>query len=90
MLLRIRRHNTLTMQNGWKWKELFSFAKRCYGLGGIKTKLDSITKSSIALSILIMDVTHIVALSLRQFLIMLFSGFRHHENMLKLYRTRVI
>ena len=60
----------------------FSLAKRCYGLGMIKTRLDSTTRSSIALSILTMNVARLVALSLRQFLIMLFSRFRQHENML--------
>lgn len=34
----------------------FSLAKRCYGLGRIMTKLDIITRSSIALSILVMNV----------------------------------
>lgn len=34
----------------------FSLAKRCYGLGRIMTKLDVITRSSIALSILVMNV----------------------------------
>ncbi|MCR5234706.1 MAG: transposase [Lachnospiraceae bacterium] len=29
----------------------FSLAKRCYGLGSIRTKLDTTTRSSIALSI---------------------------------------
>ena len=60
----------------------FSLAKRCYGLGMIKTRLDSTTRSSIALSILTMNVARLVALSLCQFLIMLFSRFRQHENML--------
>ena len=59
----------------------FSLAKRCYGLGMIKTKLDLTTRSSIALSILTMNVARLVALSL-QFLIMLFSRFKQHENML--------
>lgn len=60
----------------------FSLAKRCYGLGIIKTKLDSTTRSSIALSILTMNVARLVALSLHQFLIMLFSRFKQHEDML--------
>lgn len=60
----------------------FSLAKRCYGLGMIKTRLDSTTRSSIALSILTMNVARLVALSLHQFLIMLFSRFKQHENML--------
>ena len=51
----------------------FSLAKRCYGLGRIMTKLDVTTRSSIALSILVMNVARIAARSLRQFLIALFS-----------------
>ena len=34
----------------------FSLAKRCYGLGRIMTKLDVTTKSSVALSILVVNV----------------------------------
>ena len=65
----------------------FSLAKRCYGLGMIKTKLDLTTRSSIALSILTMNVARLVALSL-QFLIMLFSRFKQHENMLIFMRNK--
>lgn len=63
-------------------KRFFSLAKRCYELGRIKTKIDSTTRSSIAMSILTMNVALLVALSLHQFLIMLFSRFKQHENML--------
>lgn len=66
----------------------FSLAKRCYGLGMIKTKLDITTRSSIALSILTMNVARLVALSLYQFLIMLFSRFKQHENMLIFMRNK--
>ena len=41
----------------------FSLAKRCYGLGLIRTKLDTTTRSSIALSIIAMNVDRIAALS---------------------------
>ena len=37
----------------------FSLAKRCYGLGLIRTKLDTTTRSSIALSILAMNVDYL-------------------------------
>ena len=37
----------------------FSLAKRCYGLGLIRTKLDTTTCSSIALSILTMNINHL-------------------------------
>lgn len=61
----------------------FSLAKRCYGLGRITTKLDTTTRSSIALSILTMNVARIVALSLCQFLMTIFSKFKQYKNMLR-------
>lgn len=51
----------------------FSLAKRWYGLGRIVTKLDTTTRRSIALSILVMNVTRIAVRSLRQLLVALFS-----------------
>ena len=46
----------------------FSLAKRCYGLGLIRTKLDTTTRSSICLSIIAMNVDRLVAISLCDFL----------------------
>ncbi len=46
----------------------FSLAKRKYGLGLIMTKLDTTTRSSIALSVLAMNVARIQATFLRSFL----------------------
>ena len=43
-------------------ERLFSFAKRCYRLGKIMIKLDITTRSSIALSILVMNVARIMVL----------------------------
>ena len=66
----------LTMRTAWKRVEVersFSLAKRCYGLGRIVTKLDTTTRSSIGLSILVMNVAHIVARSWCQLLVALFS-----------------
>ena len=60
----------------------FSLAKRCYGLGRIMTKLDTTTRSSIALSVLAMNVDRIVSLSLFQFLLSLFSRYKQHGFML--------
>ena len=40
----------------------FSLGKRCYGLGLIRTKLDITTRSSITLSILTMNINHLVAI----------------------------
>lgn len=51
----------------------FSLAKRCYGLGRIVTKLDTTTRSSIALSVLVMNVARIAARSLRRLFVALFS-----------------
>ena len=53
----------------------FSLAKRCYGLGEIMTKLDVTTRSSIALSILVMNVGRIAARSLRLFIMTIFSRY---------------
>ena len=60
----------------------FSLAKRCYGLGRIMTKLDVTTRSSIALSILVMNVARIAARLLRQILISLFSRCKQLDFML--------
>ncbi len=54
----------------------FSLAKRSYGLGIIKTKLEKTTRSSIALSILVMNVDRITAVSLCQILVSVFSKFK--------------
>lgn len=45
----------------------FSLAKRCYGLGLIRTKLDITTRSSIFLSIIAMNVDRLVAISFYDF-----------------------
>ena len=45
----------------------FSLAKRCYGLGLIVTKLDVTTRSSIALSVLAMNIDRITVLSFCDF-----------------------
>ena len=52
----------------------FSLAKRCYGLGLIRTKLDTTTRSSIALSIIAMNVGRLADFSLREFLKSIFQG----------------
>lgn len=46
----------------------FSLAKRCYGLGLIKTKLDTTTKSSIVLSIIAMNVGKLSCFSFAELL----------------------
>lgn len=52
----------------------FSPAKRCYGLGLIRTKLDTTTGSSICLSIIAMNVDRLTAISLCDFLKSIFQG----------------
>lgn len=52
----------------------FSLAKRCYGLGLIRTKLDATTRSSIALSIIAMNVERLAAFSFAEFLVWIFQG----------------
>ena len=66
----------------------FSLAKRCYGRGRIMTKLDVTTRSSIALSILVMNVARIAARSLRQFLISIFSRCNQQDFMLVYIQNR--
>lgn len=51
----------------------FSLAKRRYGLGLITAKLDTNTKSSIALSIIAMNVNFLTVVSFAQILVSLFS-----------------
>lgn len=52
----------------------FSLAKRCYGLGLVKTKLDTTTRSSISLSIIAMNVDRLIAIKLRLFLKFVFHA----------------
>ena len=51
----------------------FSLAKRRYGLGLITAKLDTTTRSSIALSIIAMNVNRLTVVSFAQILVSLFS-----------------
>lgn len=52
----------------------FSLAKRCFGLGLIRTKLDITTRSSIALSVIAMNVDRLTVLSFAEFLVSIFQG----------------
>jgi IS5 family transposase len=56
----------------------FSLAKRKYGLGLITTKLDTTTRSSIALSVIAMNVNHLVVVSFAQNLVLLISRYKMH------------
>ncbi len=67
-----------------------SLAKRCYGLGRIMTKLNVTTRSSIALSILVMNVARIVARSLRQFLTALFARYDQQDFLLLITQNRCV
>ena len=53
----------------------FSLAKRKYGLGLIKAKLDTTTRSSIVLSIIAMNVNHLTVILLHIFMISIFSRY---------------
>ena len=61
----------------------FSLAKRCYGLGLLHTKLDMTTRSSIALSIIAMNVTRLTGIILRCMVILMFSRCRWWKNLLE-------
>ena len=51
----------------------FSLAKRCYGLGLIWTKLDTTTRSSIAMSIIAMNVDRLAVYSFAELLVSIFQ-----------------
>ncbi len=57
----------------------FSLAKRCYGLGLIHTKLDTTTKSSIALSIIAMNLDRLTCDTFLSVLISIFSRYLWQE-----------
>lgn len=61
----------------------FSLAKRCYGLGLIKTKLDTTTCCSTALSILAMNVNYLEAAYFCVYLILVFSRYKWQKNLTK-------
>ncbi|MBO4292427.1 MAG: transposase [Lachnospiraceae bacterium] len=61
----------------------FSLAKRCYGLGLIRTKFDTTTCSSIALSILTMNINHLAEDFLRFLFWTLISMIKWHEKLIK-------
>lgn len=59
----------------------FSLAKRCYGLGLLQTKLDMTTRSSIALSIIAMNVSRLTGIILRCMVILIFSRCSWQKNL---------
>ena len=59
----------------------FSLAKRCYGLGLIRTKLDTTTRSSVALSIIAMNVDQLARIFLRLIMISIFSMCKWQEKL---------
>jgi hypothetical protein len=67
----------------------FSLAKRRYGLGLITTKLDTTTRSSIALSIIAMNVNHLVVVSFAKNLILVISRHKMHLKLPKNYSDRL-
>ena len=54
----------------------FSLAKRKYGLGLLTTKLDTTTRSAIALSIIAMNVNRLTVVSFAQICISVFSRYK--------------
>lgn len=61
----------------------FSLVKWCYGLGLLKTKLDITTRSSIALSILAMNVNYLAAVHFCTYLISIISRYEWQKNLSK-------
>ena len=61
----------------------FSLAKRCYGLGLIRTKLDTTTRSSVALSIIAMNVDQLARIFLRLIMITILSMYKWQEKLPK-------
>ncbi|MCR5557294.1 MAG: IS5 family transposase [Butyrivibrio sp.] len=59
----------------------FSLAKRCYGLGLIRTKLDTTTRSSIGLSIIAMNLDRLTAVNFVNMLISIFSRYIWQNNL---------
>lgn len=66
----------------------FALAKHSYGLGLVATKLDETTRSSIALSVLAMNVDRIMAAFLCPFLILKFSRYIQHKITLIFIQNR--
>ena len=58
----------------------FSLAKRCFGLGRIRTKLDHTTRSSIALSVIAMNIDRLTDISLAELGVMDFSRFKWYRS----------
>ena len=59
----------------------FSLAKRCYGMGLIRTKLDTTTRASIALSVIAMNINHLAECFLRCIVISIFSRYRWQKKL---------
>ena len=66
----------------------FALAKHSFGLGLVVTKRGETTRSSIALSILAMNLSRIIAGSLRYFLILIFSRCKQHNNTLTFIQNK--
>lgn len=67
----------------------FSLAKRRYGLGLITAKLDITTRSSIALSIIAMNVNRLAVVSFTQFLISVFFGYKKYTGLQKYMHNKL-
>lgn len=80
----IRKQNIGIMQTGIAVEWAFVLAKSKYGLGLITSKLDQITRSSIVLFVVAMNVDRIYRSLLRLIFDIILSRYTQHEFMLKL------
>ena len=63
----------------------FSLAKRCFGMGLIRTRLDITTRSSIVLSILAMNISHLASTFLLAiFYLLLLLRFRNNNYLFRI------
>ncbi len=66
----------------------FSLAKRCYGLGLIRTKLDTTTRSSVCLSIIAMNVDRLTTVTLRKFWESIFQSTKSNIFYILVFRNQ--
>ncbi len=66
----------------------FSLAKRCYGLGLIRTKLDTTTRSSVCPSIIAMNVDRLTTVTLRKFWESIFQSTKSNIFYILVFRNQ--
>lgn len=80
-IYRTRKNRAYCKKNGIWMSGPASLAKRFYGLGLLHTKLDVTTRSSIALSIIAMNVNRLTGIILRCMGILIFSRCRLQKDL---------